>query len=107
MGDWNAGMKMATDFGVLGVMVLFGVLIFRLLDKWAARFLEAHVGQTAAITAQATAMGMLSEVVKTGQQVQADILVAVGVMADRLERQRTYLEEIDRNCRERRGGTCT
>ena len=106
MGDWTWAGKLASDFVVLGVMVCFGILLYRLVDKWAAKFLDAHVGQATAIAAQATSMTALVELVKEGQTTQSDMLVAMGVMADRIERQRGYLEAIDKNCRERKAGGC-
>jgi hypothetical protein len=103
MGDWAWAGKLASDFGVLGVLVFFGVLLYRLMDKWAARFLDAHVGQATALAAQATSMTALTKLVESSQTIQADMLVALGVMADRVERQRGYLEAIDKTCRERGG----
>lgn len=93
--------KLLADFGVMGVMVFGLVLLCRLADKWAAKFLDAQIGQTAAMTSQAAAMTSLASVVREGQSDQREVLIAVRVLADRINSHKDYLEAIERTCRER------
>lgn len=97
MTDWTWVGKIVGDFGVAGVMLVALVLLYRLADKWAALFLEAQ-------KSQAAAMASLAMAVKEGQSDQREVLIAVRVLADRIEAQKGYLEAIERNCREK--GVC-
>jgi hypothetical protein len=45
MSDFSWAAKLATDFGVLGLMAFGLMLFYRLADKWAAKFLEVQVAQ--------------------------------------------------------------
>jgi hypothetical protein len=85
--------------------MVFGMVIFyRLTDKWAARFLEAQVGQTKAMADQASAVTGLASAVKEGQAGQQDIFLTMNLVADRIERHGKLLEKIEENCRGR--GAC-
>jgi hypothetical protein len=85
----------------LGGMGLCCFLLWRLLDKWAGKFLEVQMGQTGAMSAQATAMAQLATAVKDGQSDQREVLMAVRLLADRIDTQKGYLMQIEENCRKR------
>jgi len=95
IGDLSDGARLASQFGALGLAVLAAVLLYRLVDKWAERFLGAQREQTAAMSEQAAALVGLASVVREGQSDQREVLIAVRVMSDRIERHGKYLENID------------
>ena len=76
-------------------MALACFLMWRLMDKWAGRFLDAQTGQTTAMTQQAVATAALATAVQEGQVDQREILLAVRMLADRIDQQKTYLIAID------------
>jgi len=84
--------KLLADYGGMGVAF---VLFWRLIDKWAGRFLEAQTQQTTAMAQQAAATGALAGAVKEGQADQREILMAVRLLADRIDQQKEYLIAID------------
>jgi hypothetical protein len=94
--SWGASAKLVTDAGVLGVVVVGMWLFYRLADKWAALFLAAQQGQATATAQQAAAMASLATTVEKGQSDQREILIAVRVLADRIDAQKGYLEEIEK-----------
>jgi hypothetical protein len=95
--------KLAADFGITGVMVVGLLLFYRLADKYAGLFLEAQKGQSAAMGEQATAMASLATAVKDGQSDQREVLIAVRVLAERIDTQKQYLAGIEKSCRDRCG----
>lgn len=102
--------KLAADFGTLGALIVAMVIFCRLLDKWAGKFLDAQQAQTVAMTQQAVATSKqadatvtLAATVREGQSDQREVLIAVRVLADRIEQQKRYLEQIEANCSARQG----
>jgi hypothetical protein len=73
--------KTALSSGVSGLVL---VLAWKFLDRWAGKFLEAQ-------TAQAAALGSLAEAVKTGQGEQREVLLAVRVMASKLDEMKGWI----------------
>ena len=102
MSDFSWAAKLLADFGVLGVFVVAIVMAYRLTDKWAGLMVAAQNAQAAATAKQAEAMGAMAAAVKDGQGDQREVLIAVRVLADRMDAQRRYLERIETNCE--RGG---
>jgi hypothetical protein len=97
----GAAVKVVSDLGAIGVLVVALVMVYRLVDKWGGAFLAAQTAQTAAMTQQASAVASLVETVKEGQHDQREVLMAVRTLSDRIERQGTYLEEIEAYVKER------
>ena len=91
MNDFAWAGKML-DLGGLGIACF---LMWKLFDKWAALFLAAQGDQTKAMIEQATATASLAGAVKDGQADQREILMAVRLLADRIESQKTFLIAID------------
>ncbi len=86
----TALIELAKSYGVWGLMAY---LAYRLVDKWAGKFLEvstdrlvAEREQTTALQSQATAISALVQTVQTGQNEQHEVLLAVRVMARQMER---------------------
>jgi hypothetical protein len=101
LSEYGAVTKLVADFGGLGALVVGMVMVYRLVDKWGGAFLQAQKDQTAATTAQTAAMTALVETVKEGQDKQTEVLVAVRMLSDRMDRQYTYLEAIEGYVKER------
>jgi hypothetical protein len=95
LGDMTFVARLASEFGAVGLAVLAAVLLYRLVDKWAERFLGVQREQSAAMSEQAAAISGLANVVREGQTDQREVLIAVRVMSDRIERHGKYLETID------------
>jgi hypothetical protein len=81
--------KTALNTGVSGLMVYLG---WKFLDKWAGRFLEAQ-------NHQAEALGSLADAVKTGQGEQREVLLAVRVMASKMDEMKGWLRALDEHFR--------
>ena len=94
--------KLASDGGVVAVMLVALILFYRLLDKYGAAFLAAQQAQATAMTEQAGGMASLAAAIREGQSDQKEVLYAVRLLADRLEQQKEYLVSLDANCRQRR-----
>lgn len=88
---WNWIAKVL-DFGGMALCVY---LAWRLLDKWAGKFLDAQRAQTEALMQQAVATASLAASVKDGQENGREVLIAVRLLADRIEMQKDYLIRID------------
>jgi hypothetical protein len=88
-------MKAAADFGGLAVLAGGMMLLYRLLDKWGGAFVEAQKGQTTALAQQASAVTSLVETVKDSQGDQREVLMAVRMQSEKIDRQGKYLEGID------------
>jgi len=82
-GDWTWLIK-ALDLGLSALLIL---LIYRLTDKWAGRFLEAQ-------TKQAEAMGDLAAAVRSSIGDQREILLAVRVLATKQDETRMWIQEL-------------
>lgn len=74
--------KAALNLGVSGLLLC---LIYRLLVGWAPKFLAAQQGQ-------AEAMAALAAAVKEGQGEQREVLLAVRVMAGKLDEVRGMVQ---------------
>lgn len=101
MGNELGWVKIAAEAGMTGVMVVGLILFYRLADKYAGLFLGAQQTQSAAMAEQASAMAALATSVKDGQADQREILIAVRVLAERIDTQKEYLQGIEKTCRER------
>ena len=100
MAEFIEVLKLAGNYGAAGVIVWF---MWRLTNKWAGLFLEAQKDQVEAMSKQASAMTGLAEAMGRAQADQRDVLIAVQVIAQQIERQRAVLDRIEKNCRERGG----
>jgi len=76
----------------LGVGGLLILLVWRLTDKWAGRFLATQEKQAAAMAELATA-------VKDGLGEQREVLLASRVMAKKLEELADWAKELDQHVR--------
>ncbi|HEX4311905.1 MAG TPA: hypothetical protein VHZ25_17880 [Acidobacteriaceae bacterium] len=72
---------------VLGVPGLAIWCAYKLLDKWAAQFLEVH-------RQQANAIQGLAESVKVNQDGQKEVLMAVRVLAAKVEESVGWMKEL-------------
>jgi hypothetical protein len=89
--------KLAQQFGETGLILFF---IYKLIDKWAPRFLEAQTKQTDAMVTQASSIASLATTVQQGQADQREVLIAVRVLAEKIEQQKDYLLMIERSLKE-------
>ena len=83
--------QLVMNFGAAG---LIAWVFYRLVDKWAEKFLQAQAGQTSAMVEQAHSMAALAAAVREGQTDQRDVLIAVRALARQMEEQKNYLVEI-------------
>jgi hypothetical protein len=76
--------KLAVNLGFSGMLLL---VVWKLIDKWAGRFLDVQ-------TAQAKAMGDLAAAVKESQGEQREVLLAVRVLAAKMDEQKGWVKEL-------------
>jgi hypothetical protein len=85
---------MNTEFSLLGKIVenlgTTGLIIFviwKMVDRWAGRFLEVQ-------DRQAKAMGDLAACVRDGQGEQRELLIAVRVLATKVDETKAWVKEL-------------
>ena len=88
MGDWGVLGRIAENIGSSGLLIF---VLYRLLDKWAGRFLDAQ-------ESQAAAMADLANSVKESSGEQRDVLMALRVLATKQEENLQWTKEIAANC---------
>ncbi|MDE2097840.1 MAG: hypothetical protein KGL39_11375 [Patescibacteria group bacterium] len=84
VGDWSIVGKVVENIGVSGLWV---ILIYRLANIWAARFLDAQ-------KEQAHAMSELASAVKDSMGDQREVLLAVRVLATKQDETRMWIQEL-------------
>lgn len=86
--------KLVSNLGSTGLVIFFG---WKLVDRWAGRFLEAQKEQSAAMKTQAAAMGELAESVKDGQGEQHEILLAIRAQASKMDELKGWVRQLAMN----------
>jgi hypothetical protein len=94
MKDYMDVLKAVLDLGTTALLI---VVAAYLANKWAPRFLAAH-------EAQAKAMGDLASAVKDGQRDQGEILMAVRVLAGKMDEVKSTVQGIAAHGCARAGG---
>jgi len=87
--DYTWALKMIESLGISGLIIL---VCWKLLDRWAAKYLEVS-------NRQAEAMGELAPAVKEGRTDQHEILLAVRVLASKIDEQKEWLRELGEQVR--------
>jgi hypothetical protein len=88
MNEYPLLVKAIENLGTAGFIIL---ALWRLTDRWAAKFLGAQM-------AQAQAMQSLADAVKESQNDQQEVLVAMRVMARTLDEVKGWVREIAAKC---------
>jgi len=83
--------KIVESLGITGLMLF---VIWKLVDKWAGKFLEVQ-GQ------QAKGMGDLAAAVREATGDQRELLLAVRVLATKVDEQKAWIKELDEHLRSR------
>jgi hypothetical protein len=91
MSEYTLLGKIVESLGITGLMLF---VIWKLVDKWAGRFLEVQ-------SQQAKAMGDLAAAVREGQGDSKELLLAVRVLATKIDEQRGWIKELDEHLRSR------
>lgn len=107
MTEYSLIATIAEKVGITGLVILagwkladrLGQVLLKLVDLWAGRFLEVH-------SKQAEAMGELASAVRSGQGEQRELLLAVRVMATKIDETMGLAREINKNCLARRADEC-
>ncbi len=76
------------NLGTAGLIIL---VLWRLTDKWAAKFLGAQV-------AQAQAMQSMADAVRSSQDDQRDLLIAMRVVASKIDDVKDTVDKIASQC---------
>lgn len=84
-------LKVVFSTGISGLLIL---LVWKFADKWAGRFLESSTAQAAALTSLAAS-------VKDQHDEQREVLIAVQVMASKIDEVRGSVRELDSYMRAR------
>jgi len=79
--------KIVENLGVTGFVL---IIVWKLTDRWAGKFLDVQMKQ-------ATAMGDLASAVRESQGDQKEILLAIRVMAKEVAEQKEWIKELDRH----------
>jgi hypothetical protein len=79
--------KIIENLGVTGFVL---AIVWKLTDRWAGKFLDVQ-------TRQAGAMGDLAAAVRESQGDQKELLLAVRVLAGKVEEQKGWIKELDKH----------
>jgi len=90
-GDLQGWLRVVENMGGMGILAL---VLYKLLDKWAGKFLEAQ-------QQGAAGLGALAAAVKEGQTDQREVLLAIRVLSRQMEDHMGFLRQIEENCRNR------
>ncbi len=94
--EYSIFLEVFKSLGVTGLIVLaawkFGTALLEMLKSWAPQFLKASQDQAAAMAA-------LAQAVRDGQGEQREVLLAVRVMATKVDEMRGTVETLDRHIR--------
>jgi hypothetical protein len=88
MGDWT---KIIESLGSSGLLIF---VVWRLLDKWAARFLDAQKLQADAMGALALAVKETAGAAVTAAEAQRELLMAVRVLSAKQDETKEWLKEL-------------
>ncbi len=91
MSEYTLLGKIVESLGITGLMLF---VIWKLVDKWAGQFLAVQ-GK------QATAMGDLAAAVREATGDQRELLLAVRVLATKVDEQKNWIKELDEHLRSR------
>ncbi len=81
--------KLAVNLGFSGMLLY---VIWKLTDKWAGKFLDVQA-------AQAKAMAELAAAVKENQGEQREVLLAVRVLAVKVDETKGWIRDLDTHLR--------
>jgi len=84
MSEYSGLVEIVKTLGISGLIVYVG---WKLVDKWAGLFLEVQ-------KQQAEAMGALASAVKDGQGEQRELLIAVRVLATKVDETKNWVKEL-------------
>ncbi len=84
MNEYSLTAKIVESLGITGLIIL---VIWKLVDRWAGKFLEVQM-------LQAKAMGDLAASVREGQHDQGEILLAVRVLATKIDETKQWVKEL-------------
>jgi hypothetical protein len=99
MADYSILAKIIEQLGTTGLIIF---VLWKLVDRWAGRFLAVQVQQATAMGEQAQAMAGLCSSIRDGQGEQMELLLAVRVMATKIDEVKTSTREIAAACVARR-----
>jgi hypothetical protein len=91
MGDYGILFKAIESLGSTGIL---GLVIWKLVDKWAGQFLAVQEHQTKSMSAQAEAMCGLADSIRDSAGEQREVLMAMRVMAKSQEDTKDWIREL-------------
>ena len=84
MSEYSLLGKIIESLGTTGLVIF---VVWKLVDKWAGKFLDVQ-------NKQAVAMGDLAHSIREGQGEQQDLVLAVRVLASKFEEVRGWVKEL-------------
>ena len=93
MNDYSTIAKLLENMGTTGLIIW---TIWKLVDRWAGKFLDVQ-------TKQATAMGDLAAAVRESTGEQKELLLAMRVQSTKLDEVKGWMRDLDEHIRK---GSC-
>lgn len=84
--------KIIETLGTTGLIVW---VIWKLVDRWAGKFLDVQIKQATAMGAQAVSLGALAEGVRQGQGEDRELLIAVRVLATKVDETKAWVKQLN------------
>lgn len=91
MTEYSLAIKIVEGLGTTGLIIF---VVWKLVDRWAGQFLGAQKEQTTAMCDQAKAMAALASAVGAGQGEQRELLIAVRVLAGKVDETKAWVKEL-------------
>ncbi|KKM81376.1 hypothetical protein LCGC14_1330350 [marine sediment metagenome] len=91
MSEYSLLAKIVESLGTTGLIIF---VVWKLVDRWAGRFLAVQ-------HKQAEAMGDLAASVREGQGEQREVLMAVRVLAAKMDEMQGWVKELNASIRGR------
>ncbi len=84
MNEYSLAVKIVESLGTTGLIIF---VVWKLVDRWAGQFLGAQ-------NKQAQAMADLAAAVREGQGEQRELLIAVRVLATKVDETKAWVKEL-------------
>ena len=93
MTEYSLLMKLVESLGTTALVI---AVVWKLVDRWAGKFLDVQ-------GLQAKAMGDLAAAVREGQGEQRELLIAVRVLATKVDETKAWVKELSEHILGKRG----
>jgi hypothetical protein len=96
--EYSLLLRVVENLGVAGLLLF---VVYKLADRWAGKFLTSFTEQSKVIVTQTGALVDLATAVRESHSEQRDLVLAVRVLATKVEATRGWVREISEQTEDR------